>query len=57
MIIALCNVIKFLLRSIRIVNFITWLIVIQKMNYILIKTMLIIMCLSQALKSRSDSHV
>ena len=31
-----------------------WLIVAQKMNYILIKTMLIIMCLNQPLKLKSS---
>ena len=54
--IALHDVIKFLLRPIRIVNFITWLIVNQKMNYILIKTTLIIMCPSQSLKLKSSWH-
>ena len=37
-------------------NFITWLIVIEKMNYILIKTVLIIMCVSQPLKLKSSWH-
>ena len=43
-------------RPIRIANFSRWLIVTQKMNYILIKTTLIIMCLNQSLKLKSSWH-